>query len=129
MTLAPQNGANGEKPPKPHKNGSAGVEFYPSPLRQPHRYLTVSLIAVRERMSDFGVPGAPSPEIAIIAELGELSRLEVVLDAVCFRAGRIADSDHRFGPRVLQAELELRIACRELRHYRRSIRGLSPILP
>jgi hypothetical protein len=36
--LAPQNGANGEKPPKPHKNGSAGVEFYPSPLRQPHRY-------------------------------------------------------------------------------------------
>jgi hypothetical protein len=33
------------------------MAIHPSPLRRPGFYLTSSLIAVRERMSVFGVPG------------------------------------------------------------------------
>jgi hypothetical protein len=47
----------------------------------------------------------PRQEVAIVAELGESPLLEVVLDAVRILAGRIADSDHRLGARVFEAEM------------------------
>src|SRR4029453_14225611 len=56
----------------------------------------------------------PRQEVAIVAKLGESPLLEVVLDAVRILAGRIADSDHRLGARVFEAELEGRARAREL---------------
>ena len=59
----------------------------------------------------------PRQEAAIVAEVGELPRLEVVLDAVDGLARGIADGDHRLGPRVLEAELERRLGTGELHFF------------